>query len=263
MKSGKKKLIRKILLGCVGVGIFLGVWQLLMSMGVISERTMSTPGQVLETFIYKLRSADPDGATLQEHFLSSFKLAMIGFITAMVIGIPMGLVMGYFKAARLLLNPMFEVIRPIPPIAWIPLIILWCGIGETSKVIIVFIGAVVPIVLNTYSGIRQVDPMLFKAAKSVGAGDRATMFEVVLPASLPSIVAGMKTSLSTGWMCVLAAEMVVARQGVGFLIVRGMDSGDSALILSGMVVIGVVSALITALLNRAEVKLCPWRTEQR
>lgn len=256
-------ILKKVLLGCLGILLFLGLWQLLMTLGLISTRTMSTPAQVLETFLLKLQQAEPDGATVQEHFLSSFRLAMIGFVTAIVVGVPMGLLMGYFKAAHLLLSPMFEVIRPIPPIAWIPLIILWCGIGETSKVIIVFIGAIVPIILNTYAGICQVDPMLLKAAKTVGASDVATMFEVVLPASLPSIVAGMKTALSTGWMCVLAAEMVVAKQGVGFLIIRGMDSNDSALIVAGMVVIGVVSALITAGLNRLEVKLCPWKIEQR
>ena len=105
--------------------------------------------------------------------------------------------------------------------------------------------------------------MLLKAARSMGANDMAIMREAVLPDSLPSIVAGMKTALSTGWMCVLAAEMVVARQGVGFLIIRGMDSGDSALILAGMVVIGVVSALITVALNYLEVRLCPWKVTQK
>lgn len=198
-------------------------------------------------------------AILPVHILVSLARVLSAFALASIFGVTFGILLGWYETFHDIVWPVFEIIRPIPPIAWIPLIILWCGIGETSKVIIVFIGALVPIVLNTFSGIRQVDPMLLKAAKSVGAGDVATMFEVVLPASLPSIVAGMKTALSTGWMCVLAAEMVVAKQGVGFLIIRGMDSGDSALILTGMIVIGVVSAAITAVLNRLEVKLCPWK----
>lgn len=198
-------------------------------------------------------------AILPVHILVSLARVLSAFALASIFGVVFGILLGWYETFHDIAWPVFEIIRPIPPIAWIPLIILWCGIGETSKVIIVFIGALVPIVLNTFSGICQVDPMLLKAAKSVGATDAATMFEVVLPASLPSIVAGMKTALSTGWMCVLAAEMVVARQGVGFLIIRGMDSGDSALILAGMIVIGVVSAAITAVLNCVEVKLCPWK----
>lgn len=198
-------------------------------------------------------------AILPVHILVSLVRVLIAFMAASVVGVIFGILLGWYGTFHDIVWPVFEIIRPIPPIAWIPLIILWCGIGETSKVIIVFIGAVVPIVLNTYTGICQVDSMMLKAAKSVGANDVATMFEIVLPASLPSIVAGMKTALSTGWMCVLAAEMVVAKQGVGFLIIRGMDSGDSALIIAGMLVIGVVSAGITWGLDRLEVKLCPWR----
>lgn len=258
MAEKGKKMIYYIL-PVLSIGILVVLWGVLC---VQKPDIMPTPASVIKK-IADITVNPISNATLPVHILVSLGRVLSAFATACVFGIVLGILMGWYPTFHDIAWPVFEIIRPIPPIAWIPLIILWCGIGETSKVIIVFIGAVVPIVLNTYSGIRQVDPMLFKAAKSVGAGDRATMFEVVLPASLPSIVAGMKTSLSTGWMCVLAAEMVVARQGVGFLIVRGMDSGDSALILSGMVVIGVVSALITALLNRAEVKLCPWRTEQR
>lgn len=202
-------------------------------------------------------------AILPIHILVSLARVLSAFVVASIFGVIFGTLLGWYQTFHDIAWPVFEIIRPIPPIAWIPLIILWCGIGEASKVIIVFIGAVVPIVLNTYTGIRQVDPMLLKAAKSVGANGVATMFEIILPASLPSIVAGMKTALSTGWMCVLAAEMVVAKQGVGFLIIRGMDSNDSALIIAGMLVIGVVSAGITWILDRLEVKLCPWREIQR
>ena len=198
-------------------------------------------------------------AILPVHIAVSLGRVLSAFMIASVLGISFGILLGWYRVFHDIMWPVFEIIRPIPPIAWIPLVVLWCGIGEVSKILIVFIGAVVPIVLNTYTGIKQVDPMMLKAAKSVGANNIATMFEVVLPASLPSIVAGMKTALSTGWMCVLAAEMVVAKQGVGFLIVRGMDSGDSALIIAGMLVIGIVSALITLILDRLEGKLCPWR----
>ena len=259
MKSGKKKLIRKILLGCVGVGIFLGVWQLLMSMGVISERTMSTPGQVLETFIYKLRSADPDGATLQEHFLSSFKLAMIGFITAMVIGIPMGLVMGYFKASRLLLNPMFEVIRPIPPIAWIPIVILFLGIGMPAKVFIVFVAAFVPCVINSYTGVKLTNPVYINGAKTMGAGHVRIFTKIWIPSAIPMVFTGIRLSLGASWSTLVAAEMLASTNGLGYMIQMGRTIIRPDIIVVGMLVIGCTGALLSFVLGRIERHIAPWR----
>lgn len=259
MKSGKKKLIRKILLGCVGVGIFLGVWQLLMSMGVISERTMSTPGQVLETFIYKLHSADPDGATLQEHFLSSFKLAMIGFITAMVIGIPMGLVMGYFKAALLLLNPMFEVIRPIPPIAWIPIVILFLGIGMPAKVFIVFVAAFVPCVINSYTGVKLTNPVYINVAKTMGAGHFRIFTKICIPSAIPMVFTGIRLSLGASWSTLVAAEMLASTNGLGYMIQMGRTIIRPDIIVVGMLVIGCTGALLSFVLGRIERHIAPWR----
>lgn len=255
----KKQDIIYGILPALSLGAFLGLWFILCGK---HPETMPSPWQVLQK-LWDITIHPVSRAILPVHILVSLARVLAAFCMASVVGVLLGVMFGWYPVFHDLAWPVFEIIRPIPPIAWIPLIILWCGIGEMSKVLIVWIGAVVPIILNTFSGIHQVDPMLFKAAKSVGAPDMAVMFEVILPASLPSIVAGMKTALSTGWMCVLAAEMVVAKQGVGFLIVRGMDSGDSALIVAGMIVIGVVSALITAGLNRGEVWLCPWNQVQK
>jgi len=257
-KKSLKEIVYR-LLPLLAFGILLGCWLLLCS---AKPEIIPTPAAVLLR-LWDITIHPISRAVLPVHILVSLARVLGAFAAASVLGIGFGILLGWYETFHDLAWPVFEIIRPIPPIAWIPLVILWCGIGETSKVIIVFIGAVVPIVLNTYTGIRQVDPMMWKAARSVGAGDMATMFEVVLPASIPSIAAGMKTALSTGWMCVLAAEMVVAKQGVGFLIIRGMDSGDSALIIAAMLVIGVVSAMITAVLNVLEVKLCPWRQARK
>ena len=257
--ENKGKNVIYMILPVLSISMLFALWLLLC---LQKPDIMPTPVQV-GAKIADITVHPISKAILPVHILVSLGRVLSAFGVACITGILFGILLGRYATFHDIAWPVFEIIRPIPPIAWIPLIILWCGIGETSKVIIVYIGAVVPIVLNTFAGIKQIDPMLLKAAKSVGANDRATMFEVILPASLPSIVAGMKTSLSTGWMCVLAAEMVVAKQGVGFLIVRGMDSGDSALIVAGMIVIGIVSALITAALNRMEVKLCPWKDQSK
>ena len=248
-----------LLLPVLSVFLLLTLWILLH---LRKPDIIPAPLDVLQK-LWEITLHPISKATLPIHILVSLGRVLGAFALASVLGVTFGVLLGWYETFHHIAWPVFEIIRPIPPIAWIPLIILWCGIGETSKVVIVFIGAIVPIVLNTVAGIRQVNPMLLKAARSMGANDMAIMREAVLPDSLPSIVAGMKTALSTGWMCVLAAEMVVARQGVGFLIIRGMDSGDSALILAGMVVIGVVSALITVALNYLEVRLCPWKVTQK
>lgn len=158
--------------------------------------------------------------------------------------------------------PVFSVIRPIPPLAWIPIVVLWVGImGDTSKDIIIFIGIVMAIVINTQAGIRQTDELLLKAGKMLGASDWQILTDITLPASIPAIFAGMKTGLSTGWMSLVAAEMIAAREGIGFLINQSMkNSSDTALDFIGIIIVALCSAVFTLLLNALERKVCIWST---
>lgn len=199
------------------------------------------------------------GATLPIHILVSLRRVLIAVMLAMVTGVVFGVLLGWSKVFNALAYPLFEVVRPIPPIAWLPIIILSMGIGEAPKIAIVFISAFMPIVINTFAGMRMIDPLLFDAANTLGANRRQLFFEVAIPACTPAIIAGMKTSLSNGWMTVLAAEMIVARQGVGFLIVRGMQNGDAALIVVCMFAIGVVSALVSTALTKIEGVSSRWK----
>lgn len=259
MKGSGRNSVKKILLGCAGVAIFLGIWQLLMSVGIISERTMSTPQQVLSTFWTKLSSTAPDGATVQEHFLSSFKLAMIGFLTAMVIGIPMGLVMGYFKAARCFLNPIFEIVRPVPPIAWIPIVILFLGIGMPAKVFIVFVAAFVPCVINSYTGVKLTNPTYINVAKTMGASDWRIFTKVCIPSAMPMVFTGIRISLGSSWSTLVAAEMLASTNGLGYMIQMGRTIIRPDIILVGMLVIGCTGAAMSFLLGQVEKHIAPWR----
>ncbi len=259
MDKAKNKKRNLILLSILGLVLFFGTWELLVHVGVISERNLCAPSTAVQTFLYKLTNTKPDGATLFAHFFSSIKLSLAGFVLAVVIGIPLGLFMGYYKGMDSFFTPLFEVVRPIPPIAWIPMIIIWFGIGETAKIVIVFIGAFTSIVLNTSAGIRAIDPLLISAGKVLGANRRQLLVDVAMPATIPAILAGIRTALSSGWMCVVAAEMIAARQGVGFLIVRGQEIGDTALIVVCMLAIGIVSALLSLFLTKMEGVLCPWQ----
>lgn len=199
------------------------------------------------------------GATLPIHILTSLRRVLLAVALGMVTGVIFGVLIGWSKVFKAIAYPIFEIIRPIPPIAWLPIIILSMGIGEAPKIAIVFISTFMPIVINTFAGMKMIDPILFDAANTLGAKKRQLFFEIAIPACTPAIVAGMKTSVSNGWMTVLAAEMIVAKQGVGFLIVRGMQNGDAALIVVCMFSIGIVSALVSNGLTKIEGVLTRWK----
>ena len=194
----------------VSIGIFILAWVWLSS----AENSMiPTPLATWEKFL-NIMTNPISQAILPVHIWVSLRRVLIAFFFAIVLGVGLGVGLGWSKTFNAVVDPIFEMLRPIPPIAWIPLIILWFGIGETSKIIIVFIGSFVPIVLNTYSGIKEIDPLLVSAGKVLGANRRQILLEITLPATVPAILAGIRTALSSGWMCVVAAEMIVAKQGV-------------------------------------------------
>ncbi len=174
------------------------------------------------------------------------------------IGVTLGVMIGWNKYLRLTIGTLFEIIRPIPPIAWLPIVIMWYGIGEFPKVLIVFIGALMPVVINTYTGIKMVDQSILDMGRVFNSTNRQLLFELALPSAIPVILAGFKTALGVGWMVVLAAEMIGAKAGVGFLITRGMEYYDVALILVGMLSIGIIGALLSVLTDYVERWVCPW-----
>jgi NitT/TauT family transport system permease protein/sulfonate transport system permease protein len=201
------------------------------------------------------------GRSLFSHAMFSIRRVLIAYFWALILGLPLGLGMDWSRVCEKIVTPIFEVLRPIPPIAWIPIAILWLGVAEGSKIFICFVGAFVIIVLNSYIGMRYVDPLLIDAARSFGSSRRQQFFNVAIPACLPSIFAGVQNALSMAWMCVLAAEMVGAREGVGYIIIQGMDLNMPAMIVVGMIVIGMIGSFLAASLRWLEKALCPWRRD--
>ena len=234
-----------------------GAWFLISAVKI----DFPTPIQVYREFI-DLANTPISRVSLPGHVWFSIQRVLIAFAFASTIGVALGLGMGWSRSINAFVGPVFEILRPIPPIAWIPLVILWFGVGEVPKVIIVFIGAFIPVVLNTYTGTRMVDSLYLDAGRLYGASQRQLFSEIVIPATFPAIFAGMTTALSSGWMCVLAAEMIGAKAGVGFLIVRGMESGNPAMIISCMIIIGIVGAIISIGLAYVERWICPWRSNR-
>lgn len=200
--------------------------------------------------------------TMPVHIGVSLYRVGVAFALATVTGIALGVSMGYSKIVEAIIKPIFEFIRPIPPLAWIPMSILWFGLGDQSKFFIIFLGCFCFITVNTYDGTKNVDPVLLGAARMLGASERQVFFRVVLPSSIPYIFAGLQIAITAGWSAVVGAEMVRSDEGVGWLIVMGMTNGNTVQIMVGMLAIGIVGYVLATAMAKLEGRLCVWNQQQ-
>lgn len=220
-----------------------------------------SPVDVWERYV-KFLNKPVKGLSLLGHIWASLQRVFIALGIAWVLGISFGILIGWNKKANALLGPLFTAFRAVPPLAWVPLVTMWFGIGEFPKVLIVFIGALMPVVVNTQAGIANVEREYLDIGTIFNANKRQMLFEIAIPSALDAIFAGIRNSTSAAWMVVLAAEMLGGKSGVGFLIVRGMDSGDYPLCLLAMICIGVVGYLLAILIQFLERMVCPWTVKK-
>ena len=167
----KRENVKYALLSILGIFIFLLIWQLAVEFGLVNETRLPKPTTILQTLGYKIYNQAPDGNTLGINILASLQVALTGFLTAMVIGIPLGLFMGWWEYADRFIRPIFELVRPVPPIAWIPLVVVWMGIGLKAKAMIIFFTAFVPCVINSYTGIKLTNKTLINVSRTFGASN--------------------------------------------------------------------------------------------
>ena len=241
-------------LSVAGAVAFFGAWTLLAVSGLVQPRFLPTPLAVIETFI-ELTQKPFVGYTLQQHLLSSFGRFGMGFGLAVAIGVPLGLLMGWFRWLDAIVSPLFDALRFVAPIAWVPFAALWFGTGIGGPVLIIFSGAFPPCVINAYRGAKYVDTRFIEAARTLGASHWRMITEVLLPASVPSIVAGLRTSAGLGWQSLVGAELIVASSGIGYLMVKGQSNISTAIVMSGMLAIGLVGFAIDALLRSLEARI--------
>lgn len=199
------------------------------------------------------------GATLLAHIRSSIGLVLIGFFVAVATGIPIGILMGWNDLADAYLNPIFQILRPIAPIAWIPLTILWFGLGISAKIFVVWLAAFAPTVINTHTGIRSLDPTLLEAARVLGASRRRQLWEVAIPNALPTIFAGMQISLQACWMVLVAAELVGSFTGLGHILIIATRDLNSGMIFVAMLSIAILGMLMNLVLGKLRKRVTPWR----
>lgn len=240
-----------VMWGTLGVVLFLGVWIFLTASGIVPRQFLPGPLEVAVRIVHLLTQPFA-GATLPQHLASSFQRYAYGVVLAAFIGIPLGLMMGWFRILDDIVTPIFDGLRFIAPIAWVPFAALWFGTGIGGPVMIIFAGAFPPCLINAYRGARFVEPRLIEAARMLGTSNTRTILEILLPAAIPSIISGLRVSAGLGWQSLVGAELIVAATGVGFMMVQAQGNVATSTVMAGMVAIGVVGMLIDILLRQAE-----------
>lgn len=219
--DGWKELKYTLVLPALTLAVFLSLWELVVRLGLVPASLLPPPSALVQTFADKLHSAEPDGATLGQSILSSLQTSFSGFLLAVAVGVPLGLFMGFYEPVDRFVKPVFEMIRPIPPIAFIPLTIVLLGIGFRAKMFIVCFAAFVPCVMNSYTGIKLTNPVLVNVAKTCGASRWQIFTQVCVPSSLQMVFGGVRLALSTSWVTLVAAEMLASSSGLGYMIQMG------------------------------------------
>lgn len=247
------------LLPVIVVLAFILIWQASVAFGWISSNKLASPSTVIVTFFDKLSSTRPDGATLQVNILQSLKISLAGFGIGVVTGLPVGLLMGWYKPFRSFVKPLFELVRPIPAIAWIPLTIMWVGVGDSAKILIIWLSAFIPCVLNSQTGIIQTSPVLINLAKTFGASDFETFYRFGIPSATPMMFAGIRIALGNAWATLVAAELLAANAGLGYMITMGRQFARPDIMLLGMVVIGILGFVFTYMFECLERHVLKWK----
>lgn len=249
-----KKLLRKIE-EIIPIIILLLVWFLVTEREDYQSLLFPKLSQVFGTAVEKIK----DGSLLVAVGIS-LKRVLIGYLLAAVFGIGLGILIGLSEHVYRMTDLLIQIIKPIPPIAWIPLTILWMGIGEGSKVFLIFLGGFFAILLNTLDGIRYTDAKLLEVAKVMETPKIKYIFKVVIPAAFPSIFTGLRIALGTCWTCVVAAELVASSSGVGYMISNARNFGQLDVVILGMLSVGIVGKIMDVILKRIEGRVLIWNS---
>ena len=236
---------RLTLLGATG---FLALWTIAAHSGLVEHQFLPSPWEVLRR-MGELMHEPFAGHTLQAHLWSSLQRFAMGFALAVAVGIPLGLLMAWFAWLDRAVSPLLEAVRFVAPVAWVPFAALWFGTGIGGPILIIFMGAFPALLINTYRGAKQVDTKYIEASQMLGIGPWRAITQVLLPASMPSIVSGLRISAGLGWQSLVGAELIVASSGVGYLMVKGQAGISTTTVMSGMIAIGLVGLLLDVALR--------------
>jgi len=239
--------------------LLFAAWYLLTTVTqTIGSGRFPSPGETWDA-LRQIGIVGYADARLPTHVLQSVKLVLYGFCAAVIVGVPLGLAMGWSRPVEAFVNPTFLLIRPIPPLAWIPLAIVWLGLGDAAKVLVIWFAAFVPVVINSYAGVRTIEPQLIEAARMLGVPRWMFIREVLIPGAMPMIFTGLRLSLQACWTTLVAAELIGAIAGLGHVLSQAALDIFPAMIVVGMAGVAVSGAAMTGLLGTLERRAMPWR----
>ncbi len=239
------------------VGLFV-VWFLITNLGLIKPLFLPSPQAVFQQF-YEYLTGTANDKPLWEHLLSSVLRVSVAFWLAFLTAVPVGIGMGMSRVVRGIFDPPIEFYRPLPPLAYLPLIIIWFGIDETPKVLLIYLACFAPLALAARSGMTSAAQEQINAAYSMGASYRQIILHVILPSAMPEILVGMRIAIGFGWTTLVAAEMVAANVGLGQMVLNASNFLRTDIVIMGIIVIGVIAYVFDLLMRWVERRLVPWK----
>jgi taurine transport system permease protein len=239
------------------VGLFV-LWFAVTNLGLIKPLFLPSPQAVWLQF-YEYLTGTANDKPLWQHFLASILRVTVAFWAAFLTAVPVGIAMGMSRVARGVFDPPIEFYRPLPPLAYLPLIIIWFGIDETPKVLLIYLACFAPLALAARSGMKSAAQEQINAAYSMGANYRQVILHVILPSALPEILVGMRIAIGFGWTTLVAAEMVAANVGLGQMVLNASNFLRTDIVIMGIIVIGVIAYLFDMFMRWVEHKLVPWK----
>ncbi|EIS3737917.1 taurine ABC transporter permease TauC [Aeromonas hydrophila] len=252
---------RRLGVSLLTLGALLALWWLVARLGLISPLFLPPPAQVLQQFA---TLAGPQGfmdATLWQHLAASLQRILIALAAATLCGVTVGLAMGLSPTLRGMLDPLIELYRPVPPLAYLPLMVIWFGIGETSKVLLIYLAIFAPVAMATLAGVQGAKQVRLRAARALGANRWQVLWFVIVPGALPDILTGLRIGLGVGWSTLVAAELIAATRGVGFMVQAAGEFLATDVVLAGILVIALIAFTLELGLRALQRRLTPWHGE--
>ena len=254
---------RRLTLSLATLIVLLALWWLVAHFGWVDPLFLPPPQRVLAQLI---TIAGPQGfmdATLWQHLGASLGRILAALAAAAFFGIAMGIAMGLSPVVRGVLDPLIELYRPVPPLAYLPLMVIWFGIGETSKVLLIYLAIFAPVALATLAGVKSANAVRVRAAQALGASRSQVLWHVILPGALPDILTGLRIGLGVGWSTLVAAELIAATRGVGFMVQSAGEFLATDVVLAGILVIAVIAFVLELGLRALQRRLTPWHGEEQ
>lgn len=252
---------RQLTLSAATLAVLLAIWWAVAALQLVSPLFLPPPGQVLHKLI---AIAGPQGfmdATLWQHLAASLTRIVIALLAAVLLGVPVGIAMGLNPTVRGILDPLIELYRPVPPLAYLPLMVIWFGIGETSKILLIYLAIFAPVAMSALAGVKSAQQVRIRAAQSLGASRAQVLWLVILPGALPEILTGLRIGLGVGWSTLVAAELIAATRGLGFMVQSAGEFLATDVVLAGIAVIAIIAFLLELGLRALQRRLTPWHGE--